>query len=248
MSVEKIFRHHERILLLCSGGKDAVALLYHLENYWDRLVVGWINTGDLCPEIEEFMLGISQKVPNFMVTYSDSRAWRAENGWPSPLVPADYTLLGRAVTGEKNIRVVSNYECCKANVWSPIQTLVEATGATAVLTGQRKEDTSCDPRPSGTWIDGVQYFYPIDDWTLADVQTCLKEQGIQDPRFFGDDTSIDCMTCTGFPQYTERTAYIKKHHPDKHKEVLLRWAHIKEANSRASVAIDTALNEVTNEI
>jgi len=244
MNVDNIFQRHERVLLLFSGGKDATALLYHLKDYWDRLIVGWVNTGDLCPEVEEYVLSVSREVPNFIATYSDSRQWRSVHGWPSAILPADHTVLGRAVTGEKSTKISSAYDCCKANVWEPVKNLLETTGATAVLTGQRKEDTSCDPRPSGTWIDGVQYFYPIDDWTLAEVHSALKEQGIDDPRFFGDDTSIDCVTCTGFPQYTERTAYIKQHHPDKHKEVLLRWADIKEANSRASTALDMALNEV----
>jgi 3'-phosphoadenosine 5'-phosphosulfate sulfotransferase (PAPS reductase)/FAD synthetase len=237
MEIDQVLKKHKRVLFLFSGGKDSTAALYHLKPYWDRLVVGWINTGDLCPEIVEFIQGISKQVPNFVTVHSDSQKWREENGWPSPVLPVDYCGLGQYVNGPKPIKISAYLDCCKANIWDQIKPLVEHTKATAVLTGQKDCDHAKDPRENGVWIGGAQYFYPIHDWSEDDVRNYLKEIGITDPRFYTDDTSIDCRTCTGYPQYKARTAYIKEHHPEHYTEVKRRWNLIK-----------AAVEEVTNEI
>lgn len=248
MDLEWVFSHHKRILFLFSGGKDSTAALYHLKPYWDKMIVGWIDTGDLCEEIREFILGVGKEVPNFVSITSDSRKWREENGWPSPVVPIDYTGLGQMVNGDKPISICAYLDCCKANIWDQIKPLVAHTKATAVLTGQKEADSAKDPRKNGTWIDGAQYFYPINDWSDDQVREYLVEIGITDPRFFTDDTSIDCKTCTGYPQYTARSAYIKTHHPEAHKEVQRRWRLIKQALQPSVAGLDAALNEDTHEI
>lgn len=237
MDIDNIFASHERVLFLFSGGKDSTAAIYHLKPYWDRMIVGWINTGDLCPEIIDFIEGVAKEVPNFVSVQSDSRAWREENGWPSPVVPIDHTGLGQYVNGPQEFKVSAYLDCCKANIWDQIQVLVDHTSATAVLTGQKDCDHAKDPRKNGVWIQGAQYFYPIHDWSEQDVRDYLKDIGITDPRFYTDDTSIDCRTCTGYPQYKARTAYIKEHHPEHYAEVRRRWDLIK-----------AAVEEVTNEI
>jgi len=238
MNTKDILDSHENVLFLLSGGKDSVAAFYYLQEYWDRLTVGWINTGDLCPEIETFIQSIGQNAKSFVTVYSDSQKWQEKYGWAYPIVPVDYSQLGQQVNGKKPIKIAPNLLCCKTNVWDMVPVLIKETKSTAVLTGQRKQDSSKDPRPSGTWIEGAQYFYPIDDWTDNEVREYLKDHvGITDPRFYTDDTSIDCRHCTGYPQYKARTAYIRKHHPTQQQEVDRRWALIKEA-----------LHEATNEI
>jgi 3'-phosphoadenosine 5'-phosphosulfate sulfotransferase (PAPS reductase)/FAD synthetase len=238
MQIQDVLDSHEKILFLLNGGKDSVAAFYHLEEHWDRLDVGWIHTNDFCPEIEEFVRSTAIKAKSFTTVYSDSKKWQIENGWPYPVVPMDYTPLGQKVNGKTPITISSYLDCCKANIWDMIPVLIQEIGATAVLTGQRKQDHSKDPRPSGAWIKGAQYFYPIDDWTDDQVRAYLKDHvGLTDPRFYTDDTSIDCRNCTGYPQYKTRTEYIKTHHPEQHAEVDRRWSLIKDA-----------VHGVTNEI
>lgn len=248
MDLDQVFSHHKKILFLFSGGKDSTAALYHMKPYWDRMVVGWIDTGDLCEEIREFILNIGKEVPNFVSITSNSIKWREENGWPSPVVPIDYTGLGQVVNGDKPIKICAYLDCCKANIWDQIPPLVQHVNATAVLTGQKQSDHAKDPRENGTWIDGAQYFYPINSWSDDEVREYLVELGITDPRFFTDDTSIDCKTCTGYPEYTDRSNYIKVHHPDAHNEVQRRWRLIKQAVDTSVASLDAALNEDTHEI
>tara|TARA_A100000164_G_C21914171_1_gene777319 strand:+ start:1261 stop:1995 length:735 start_codon:yes stop_codon:yes gene_type:complete len=242
MDVAKIFDAHERIILMCSGGKDSVAALYYLEDYWDKLIVGWVNTGDLVPEVESFMQEISRTVPNFIAMYSDSIKWRNENGWPSRVVPVGNTLLEKHIGGTGSFNVTAYHNCCKANIWVPLKQLVDKTKATAVLMGQRQEDDLKNPLKNGQWSEGFQIFYPINDWSTEDVLEYLKQKRISHDRFSAGDTSIDCVTCTGYPQYTDRTAYIKKHHPVAYKEVLRRWNLIAAANLQEQTVLQSALN------
>jgi len=230
MNIKDVLDQHENVLFLFSGGKDSVAAFYHLQEYWDSLIVGWINTGDLCPEIESFVRATAKKASRFFTVYSDSRKWQEENGWPYPVVPVDYTTVGQQVSGKTDITISPYLSCCKANIWDQIPVLIEITRSTAVLTGQRKQDDSKDPRPSGTWIKGAQYFYPIEDWTDQEVRDYLRNKvGLTDPRFYTDDSSIDCRHCTGYPKYKSRTEYLKKHHPQAQQEVDRRWGLIRQA-------------------
>jgi phosphoadenosine phosphosulfate reductase len=229
MEFDKIFKMHKRIVFMCSGGKDSIAALYYLKHYWDQMVVGWVNTGDLAPEVEQFMQDLSKKIPNFVAVYSDSNKWREENGWPSPIVPIDKTALGELLSEKKEFKVTAYTDCCRANIWVPLKQLADHVGATAVLTGQRKEDDVKAPTKNGEWKEGLQMFYPIDDWSTDDVMEYLDLLGIRGARFSAGDTSIDCLTCTGYPKYTDRTAYIKKHHPKSYKEAARRWELIATA-------------------
>lgn len=244
MDFDAVFRKHRIVAFLCSGGKDSVAALYHMKSYWDKMVVCWVNTGNLCPKVEAYMQSLSQEVPNFIASYGDVKEWQKENGWPTPVVPIEYTKYGQAVGGEKHITLCSTYECCQANIHVPAANLVKAINATAVFTGARRADDLKDPRPNGTWVNGAQWFEAIGEWSDEQVYDYLREIGITDPRFFGDDTSIDCLSCTGYPKYADQAAYIKQHHPEAHKQVQERYNLIKAAIVDSVTTLDTAI-EVT---
>lgn len=222
MDVDKIFKMHERIVFMCSGGKDSVAALYYLQHYWDKLVVGWVNTGDIAPEVEQFMQDLSKKIPNFVAVYSDSNKWREENGWPSPLVPMDKTSIGELLTEKQEFKVTAFSDCCRENVWVPMRQLADHIGATAVITGQRIEDPIKGNTKHGEWKEGLQMFYPINDWSTDEVLEYLDLLSIRHERFSAGDTSIDCLTCTGYPDTYPKT-YIKKHHPKAFEEAARRW-------------------------
>ena len=70
MNIKDVLDQHENVLFLFSGGKDSVAAFYHLQEYWDSLIVGWINTGDLCPEIESFVRATAKKASRFFTVYN----------------------------------------------------------------------------------------------------------------------------------------------------------------------------------
>lgn len=247
MNFDEAFSKHQRVAFLCSGGKDSIAALYYMKDYWDKMVVCWVNTGDLCPHVESYMQKISQEVPNFVASYGDVRKWHEDNGWPSPIVPVDYTSYGQAVSGKKPTKICGTYECCQANIHKPVADLVKSVGATAVFTGARDADELRDPRPSGAWANGSQWFQAIGDWSDEEVFDYLRSIGITDPRFFGDDTSIDCLSCTGYPKYIGRAEYIKQHHPQEHQEVQRRYNLIKAVIISSVTPLDAAI-EVPNEI
>ena len=243
--LEDIFKKHKKVLFLCSSGKDSVATYHYLKPYHNKLTVGWINTGDLAPEVEKYMMDLAAKTPNFIVAKSNSKKWIEKNGYPSVLIPTHNTVLGQHVYGKQPNTIASSARCCQANIWAPIRNLVAHTKATAVLTGQKECDSAKDPRPNGTWIEGAQFFYPINDWTDDDVRSWLKKCGETDPRFDLEDSSVDCLHCTGYPHYTQRAQYIKDNHPVVFKEVQRRMRIIsKESNDYLDSINNIAFGEI----
>ena len=80
--------------LLCSGGKDSLAVTYLLRPHWNKITFYHLDSGDLLPEIREVVDHVEKMVPRFVRIGSDSDSWMKENGYPSDLVPTSCTTLG----------------------------------------------------------------------------------------------------------------------------------------------------------
>jgi phosphoadenosine phosphosulfate reductase len=214
---------HKKVALFFSGGKDSIACLDLCKPYLDRIVVIWVNTGSNFPEVEECVTKVALEVPNF-VEIPTNQAWSIEiNGYPADVVPVNFTRLGQDVTNPKDIMLRSYLECCNENLWSPAYARVKEMGITGVIRGQRADEGHRAPIKSGYVADGIEYFFPLQDWSNEDVNDYLLKRGVEmtDRLMMKSHTSLDCWNCTAFTENSvERMEYMKKHHPVKHLYVV----------------------------
>jgi 3'-phosphoadenosine 5'-phosphosulfate sulfotransferase (PAPS reductase)/FAD synthetase len=214
---------HKKVALFFSGGKDSLACLELCKPYLDRIVVIWVNTGSNFPEVEECVTKVALEVPNF-VEIPTNQAWSIEiHGYPADVVPVNFTKLGQDVTKPQDIMLRSYLECCNENLWSPAYAKVKELGITGVIRGQRNDENHRAPIRSGHVADGIEYFFPLQDWSNEDVNDYLVKQGVEltERLRMRSHTSLDCWNCTAFTENSvERMEYMKKYHPVKHQSVV----------------------------
>lgn len=208
-----IFSRHERVALEFSGGKDSMACLYLLRPYWDRLTVYWCNTGDPLPETMDVMRQVHAMVPNFVEVQTDVAAWREQNGIPSDLVPTNSTIVGRTL-GFGDFKVSDRFQCCYENVMAPTHAQVLADGNTCIIRGQKLCDMPTVPFKSGDVVDGVEFYFPIEDWSHEEVLEYLDGVGaIRHPCYEdGNHIGVDCAHCTAW-WGESHFGFLKKRHP-----------------------------------
>ncbi|WP_277030249.1 phosphoadenosine phosphosulfate reductase family protein [Turicimonas muris] len=212
--MEEIFQRHKEVVLFYSGGKDSLALLLLLRPYWDRVNVVWVDTGNQFPEVIEHMEKVKALVPHFTVLKGNTPKYLLENGFPVDVVPTRFTSLGSYVFGPAPLRVCSRFDCCEANIWTPMRMYVESTKPTCILRGDRRSE-----RAKGLSREaGIEFEFPIWDWTDEQIWGFLRREGrelLQDRHFMRHGTSLDCQTCMAYSEeIPERQEYLKNHHPE----------------------------------
>jgi len=196
---EDFLSRHDRVMLQFSAGKDSAVTLELLKPYLDKIDVVWCNPGNPYPETLEYMERIAKAVPHFKCVLGSQPQSVAFSGWPVDVVPLDHTAKGNALAGEATIRLRPFWECCEANMWKPMQDEVIRGGYSGVIRGQKEVDRLKNPLPSGTVVEGVEYFYPIDDWTEGQVVEFLNTYDLWPESYKrGLKASLDCMTCTAY--------------------------------------------------
>ena len=216
--MENIINRHEKVVLMFSGGKDSVACLYLLKPFLDKITVLWVNPGDMFEENLAIIGQCKAMVPNFLEVKSDAVGFRKEYGDPVDILVVNHTHLGEISEGEKPLKVISGYDCCSVNYWKPAVDAISALGATLIIRGQRNDERATSPVRSGGIVDGVEYLFPLENWSQADVLKYLIEVGFEVPEFFHfSESSMDCKTCTAFlHDFTDRSEYMAKKHPELH--------------------------------
>jgi phosphoadenosine phosphosulfate reductase len=112
---------------------------------------------------------------------------------------------------------------------NPMHERMVADGITLIIRGQKDDDTYKSPLRSGAVVDGVELLFPIEDWTQSDVMSYLTQKGVPIPRFYRHmDSAPDCMTCSAWWE-NGAAKYLKKYHPEAHREVQARLDIINEA-------------------
>lgn len=217
---QKIIDRHHKIVFQFSGGKDSTAALLLLRPFWDKITVLWCNTGDAFPETKAIIAKFSSILPHFIEINTDVKAYIAANGFPSDVVPISHTNLGSMLGGKNPIKISSAYECTAVNLWIPTQAKTIELGATLVIRGQRDQESMKSPVKSGHVENGIEYFFPIEDWSKEEVLDYLKEQNFEIPdHFHFEESSLDCMSCTAFcSSHLDRMAWMKKNYPEKYNE------------------------------
>jgi 3'-phosphoadenosine 5'-phosphosulfate sulfotransferase (PAPS reductase)/FAD synthetase len=198
-----------------SGGKDSTACLYLLQPHWDDILVVWMNAGAPLPEMVELMERIKNTVPHFLEVKSNVLSDIARNGLPVDLVPVESTTLGKFGAGTKGPLMRSWIECCSANLWAPLHQEMQRLGITKIIRGQRKEELLKSLLKNGSVVNGVEYWYPIEDWSEAEVFSYLREKGVELPDSYQHmKTGTDCWCCTAHLPYLEGMGrFLKEKHP-----------------------------------
>lgn len=195
--LSSIFTRHEKVILELSAGKDSAAVLWLLEPYWHKLQVIWANPGNPYPETVEYMEKLSAMLPNFVTILGDQPNDINRHGWPVDIIPTETLPMGMMILNEKRPVLRPYWDCCFANMWKPMGDYVKDFGATAVIRGQKRADKMKNTMRSGEVVDGVEYIYPIDDYTDAEVFEYLAEK-VPDSYERGLKSSLDCMNCTAY--------------------------------------------------
>lgn len=221
----QVFERHGRIAFEFSGGKDSLAALFLLRPYWTRMMVYWLNAGDVFPETLEIVEWVRDQVPHFTEIKSDVHAVIRTHGLPSDIVPCNSTPLGRIIDGEHNVLIQQRYDCCARTVMQRMHDYVVTEGNTCIIRGQK----SCDkgvPVKGGT-TDGIEIFNPILDWTDEQVFDYLRSNNLPiSPVYESMKTTPECMTCSAWWD-DGRAAYMKERHPDAYAKYQSRLEQIR---------------------
>ena len=220
--MKDFFDRHEKVALMFSGGKDSIACLHLIEKYLDKTTVMWVNTGANFPEIESMMDEVRESVPHFVEVKTNQPESVKSKGYPVDVVPVNYTQLGQSVTGIKDFKVRSYFECCAENFWMPCDAEVRKLGITGVIRGQRQSEAHRAPIRSGHVENGIEYCFPIEAWSDSEVIDYLHSKDVViDERLQMAHSSLDCWNCTAYmAESAERFKYIKKHHPVKYQSIV----------------------------
>jgi 3'-phosphoadenosine 5'-phosphosulfate sulfotransferase (PAPS reductase)/FAD synthetase len=224
-----------------SGGKDSLACLYLYRDAGklEETVVLWVNTGDAYPETIAQMQRVREWVPHFHEVKSDQPSVIAEFGFPSDVVPGLNTRLGQACTGESGVRIQSFMDCCARSVWLPMHEAVKALGVTRVVRGQRNDERRRAPIKSGHVEDGIEYLFPIEDWTEQQVYEYLQSVDADLPAYYREErTSRDCMHCTA---YLDESAERIRNLPTIQRGIVLHRIRSIAAAVRAESRFDQVL-------
>jgi phosphoadenosine phosphosulfate reductase len=202
---------HAKIALSFSGGKDSLACVHLLREHLDKITIYHLDTGDLLPEMAESVDRVRSFAPNFIALRGDVRSWIARNGLPTDLLPYSAHSLGQALG--QGQRLVSRYGCCFHNLMLPVWERIRDDGNTLCIRGTKTVDMPQMPVVTGDILEGVEFWYPLQDWSHADVFRYLGGVGAQVPRIYDYmNNSPECARCTAW-WGEDRAGYLRKFHP-----------------------------------
>jgi phosphoadenosine phosphosulfate reductase len=100
-------------------------------------------------------------------------------------------------------------------LWKPLQDAVKEGGYTLVIRGQRNSETHKSTTRSGHIEDGVEYWFPLENWSEGAVREFLDERRVPLPEHYSwFNSSLDCATCTAYlAQNKGKLAWMQHRHP-----------------------------------
>lgn len=210
--IEAAFQRHAIVAFQFSGGRDSVAALYLLRQWWARMRVYHLDAGDQFPELRDVVEAVGREVP---ITVIPGRvlAVRENRGLASDVVPVDNSLVGRMISG-REVKIISRYECCYLSLMEPMHERMRQDGATLIVRGQRDEEYAHPPMRSGDQDGGFEVLYPIQEWLAAEVDAYIDRNRLPVAPFYarGMRRAPECMGCTAW--WDEgRAAYLRDYHP-----------------------------------
>lgn len=239
--MQSIIDRHENIALQVSGGKDSIACLYLMRPFWDRLTVYWCSTGDVFPETQAIMDQVRAMVPRFVEITGDQPSVVAGHGLPSDIVPASHTPVGMLGSGGQTL-IQDRYSCCARVFMWPMHERMVADGITLVIRGQKDADSLKAPLRSGDVDMGIEYLFPIQDWSTEGVMSYLRQENAPIARFYEMlDSAPDCMTCSAYWEHGA-AKYLKRYHYPQFQIVQERLHEINVAIAPSIAAFNKEVN------
>jgi 3'-phosphoadenosine 5'-phosphosulfate sulfotransferase (PAPS reductase)/FAD synthetase len=214
--VEMLLEVHKKVALAFSGGRDSIAMRHVLKPFLSDITLVWVNSGNLFPEILEYMGRIRATTPRFVEIKTNQPESIRNNGYPVDVLPIDYTEYGSSCTEPKDIKLRSYLDCCVENISLPMYNYIKDNGYTLMFRGNRASEGHRSPGSNGDIQEGVQFVSLIEKWSDQDVLDFLEARGEEiTPRLRIGHSSLDCKDCTAFTCHSlERMSYIRKYHPD----------------------------------
>lgn len=207
-------------VLQFSGGKDSLACLLFLKDQLDEITVLWCDSGDSFPETLAQMEVVKSLCPNFVVVKGNQTEVIKANGYPVDVLPVRNHVSVQEATQQTRPKLQGFIDCCYRSLMEPMHKATLELGATMIIRGQKKADTHKSAIKSGDVIDGVSYWFPIEDWTDDQVMAYIKESSLLPSHYSIAKTSMDCMHCTAYLDENQwKLPYLKYHHPIQGEEV-----------------------------
>ncbi|MBK3746216.1 phosphoadenosine phosphosulfate reductase family protein [Paraburkholderia aspalathi] len=215
--MKEIIERHARIALQVSGGRDSIACLYMLRPFLRQITVYWVNTGDAFPETLSIIDHVRAMAPNFIEVAGNQPAVIQQYGIPTDLLPQSSTPIG-VMAGKSSVLMQDTLSCCSRVIMAPLHQAMLSHGITLIIRGQKACDTNRAPFNSGYVENGIEYLFPIEDWSADMVDAYLLAEGAPISPFYPQlHSTPDCMTCSGW-WADQRAGYLKANHPEKYAE------------------------------
>lgn len=216
--------------LAFSGGKDSWACLWLLQAEWPTLTVLWVDTGKNYPEALESIERAKAFVPNFIRIPVDAELQITREGYPSEVIPFDWTPVGQSLSYLKPIRIQSYMQCCYSNLAAPLMEKCRMLGITHLVRGQRNDESHRGVAREGSIVEGIIIEHPIENWSRGEVLTYLRGKMNVPAHFSFGHSSLDCHDCTAFNADTkDLQAWAKVRHPQLADERNRRMTLVRSA-------------------
>lgn len=204
--MKEIIDRHEKIALQFSGGKDSLAVLHLMEPYWDKLTVYFLDSGEAPYETLRLVKSVRDMVPRFKYVRGRIKETREMFGDPSE---------------------ETRFTCCYLSIMVPMGRQMKADGITLIIRGQKEADKQKGPLKSGHIEGGIEFLYPIEDWTDEMVFDYLREKNIPIPPFYREGVLFtpDCLFCTAWREYHGQE-YVMRHYPQIASELTRRMKEV----------------------
>lgn len=213
--------HHKHIAFQFSGGKDSLAALFLMRDYWPAMTVYWTNTGDPVPEVQAVVERVRALVPHFVEISGRVNEQIAAHGLPSDLVPTSVGL-------DEPPRLQDRFNCCYHALMAPMHQRMRDDGVSLIVRGQKSADRLKSPLRSGAVENGVELLFPLEHWTDAEVFAYLEEHAFVPDYYQELVASPDCLTCSAY-WGESRAVWLKNKHPEAYQVYQGKLDVIREA-------------------
>lgn len=230
-STEPLERH-ERIAFQFSGGKDSTVALFLLRDYWPKMTVYWLNSGDVFPETKAFVNAVADFLPNYVEVQGAVNEVIRTYGPPADIIYSGSSEAAYASFTGTTPALQDRALCCIRSKMAPLHARMMEDGITLLVRGQKESDEFKGPYANGDSAAGFEFYYPLEDWTDSDVFKWLSDNDIDIPLYgSGILRSGDCMSCSAWLG-DRRAEYLALNHKEAFDVYAARVAATCESASR----------------
>lgn len=210
------FQRHKKVAFQFSGGKDSVAALFLLRDYWNRMTVYFCDSGDAPDDTQAVVSYVAARVPSFVRIPGRAAEVRARYGLPTDVLPWSSTPAAHHHNAGETPIMQDRVACCSRSIMAPLHDRMVSDGVTLIIRGQKAEDAHRGQFKSGDVVEGFEFLYPVELWTDAQCMVAMQASGVPVPRHYaqGLKHSGDCATCTAWCE-PGKAAYMAEYQPLK---------------------------------